>query len=51
MVISSQTLKEILRMIEAFKAQFYDTLDDFVDGLTKGLNDSFCSIQYLLDST
>jgi hypothetical protein len=37
-------------MTEAFKAQLYDTLNDFVDGLTDDLNDSFRSIQDSLDS-
>jgi hypothetical protein len=54
MAISSQTLKEVLDITEAFKAQLFDTfndrLDDFVDGLTNGLNDSFRSIQDSLDS-
>jgi hypothetical protein len=53
MDISSQTLKEILQITEAFKSQLYDTLndklDEFVDGLTDGLNDSFRSIQDSLD--
>ena len=55
MDISSQTLKEIL---ESFKAQLDDRLDVFAqrltDSLTKsltdGLNDSFCSIQDLLNN-
>ena len=50
MGIPSQTLKEILQMTETFKAQLYDTLDDFVDGLTDILNDSFHSIQDSLDN-
>ena len=54
MVISSQTLKEILQITEAFKYQLHDTLygklDDFVDGLTNYLNDSFCGIKDSLDS-
>jgi hypothetical protein len=54
MAISSQILKEILQITEAFKSQLYDTwndtLDDFIDGLTDSLNDSFCSIQYSLDN-
>ena len=54
MTISSQTLKEILQITEAFKAQLFDTLNDrlndFVDGLTNDLNDIFCSIQDSLDS-
>jgi hypothetical protein len=41
MAISSQTLKEILQITEAFKSQLFDRLDGFVDGL----NDSFRSIQ------
>jgi hypothetical protein len=49
MDISSQTLEEIIQMTETFKAQWYDTLNDFVDGLADGLNDSFCSIQDSLD--
>jgi hypothetical protein len=40
MVISSQTLEEILQMTEAFKTQLYGTLHDLVDGL----KDSFHSI-------
>jgi hypothetical protein len=51
MDISSQSLKEIL---ETFKSQLYDTLNDkldaFVDGLTNNLNDSFRSIQNSLDN-
>ena len=50
MDIFSQTLKEILQITESFKSQLYDTLDDFVDGLTNDLNDSFCSIQDSLDN-
>jgi hypothetical protein len=54
MVISSQTLKEILQITEASKSQLYDTLcgalDDFVDGLTNDLNDSFRGIQDSLDN-
>jgi hypothetical protein len=46
MDISSQNLKEILQITEAFKAQLFDTLDGFVDGL----NDSFHSIQDSLDN-
>jgi hypothetical protein len=42
MVISSQTLKEIL---EAFKSQLYDTLNEKLDAFGDGLNDSFRSIQ------
>ena len=53
MAISSQILKEILQITEAFKAQLFDTLndrlDDFVDGLTNDLNDSFRIIQDSLD--
>ena len=37
-------------MTEAFKTQLNDTLHDFVDGLTNGLNDSFRSIQDSLDN-
>ena len=51
MAISSQALKEIL---ETFKSQLYETLNDkldaFVDGLTNNLNDSFRSIQNSLDN-
>jgi hypothetical protein len=51
MAISSQSLKEIL---ETFKSQLYETLNDkldaFVDGLTNNLNDSFYSIQNSLDN-
>jgi hypothetical protein len=55
MVISSQTLKEIL---ESFKAQLFHTLDDrldafahgLIDSLTHGLNDSFRSIQDSLNN-
>ena len=46
MDISSQTLKEILQITEAFKSQLFDTLDDFADGL----NDSFRSIHDWLDN-
>jgi hypothetical protein len=46
MDISSQNLKEILQITEAFKSQLYDTLD----GLTNYLNDSFHSIQDSLDN-
>jgi hypothetical protein len=49
MVISSQTLEEIIHVTEAFEAQLYDTLHDFVDGLTDDLNDSFHSIKHSLD--
>jgi hypothetical protein len=53
MAIYSQTVKEILQITEAFKGQLFDTLndrlDDFVDGLTNDLNDSFRSIQDSLD--
>jgi hypothetical protein len=50
MAISSQTLKEILQMIEEFKAQLNDALHDVIDGLTLNeltriLKDSFYSIQ------
>jgi hypothetical protein len=47
MAISSQILKEIL---EAFKSQLYDTLNDKLDAFGDGLNDSFHSIQDSLDS-
>ena len=47
MAISSQTLKEIL---EAFKSQLYDTLNEKLDAFGDGLNDSFRSIQDWLDS-
>jgi methyl-accepting chemotaxis protein len=55
MVISSQTLKEI---IESFKAQLDDRLDAFAHGLTNSLthsltyslNDSFHSIQDSLNN-
>jgi hypothetical protein len=47
MAISSQTLKEIL---EAFKSQLYDTLNDKLDAFGDGLNDSFRSIQDSLDN-
>jgi hypothetical protein len=50
MAIFSQTLKEILQITEAFKAQLFDTLNDRLDGLADGLNDSFRSIQDSLDS-
>jgi hypothetical protein len=51
MAIPSQTLKEILQMTEAFKAQLYDKLHDLADSLTlhdlaDGLKDRFHSIQY-----
>jgi hypothetical protein len=46
MAISSQTLKKILQITEAFKSQLFDTLDDFADGF----NDSFRSIQDSLDN-
>jgi hypothetical protein len=39
MVIPSQTLKEILHMNEAFKAQMSDTLHDLVDVLKDTLHD------------
>jgi hypothetical protein len=49
MDISSQTLKQILQMTEAFKSQLYDTLCgtlyDILHDLADGLNDSFHSIQ------
>jgi hypothetical protein len=51
MAISSQTLKEIL---ESFKSQLFQTLDDrldaIVDGITDSLHDSFHSIQDSLDN-
>ena len=50
MSISSQTLKEILQITEAFKSQLYDTLDARLHDLADGLNDSFRSIQDSLDS-
>jgi hypothetical protein len=50
MDISSQTLKEILQITEAFKSQLYDTLDARLHGLTNYLNDSFHSIQDSLDN-
>jgi hypothetical protein len=50
MTISSQTLKEILQITEAFKAQLFDTLNDRLDGFVDGLNDSFRSIQDSLDN-
>jgi hypothetical protein len=54
MAISSQTLKEILQITEAFKTQLFDTLYDRVHDrlhdLADGLNDSFRSIQDSLDS-
>ena len=50
MDISSQTLKEILQITEAFKSQLYDTLDARLHDLADGFNDSFCSIQDSLDS-
>jgi hypothetical protein len=50
MVISSQTLKEILQITEAFKSQLYDTLDARLHVLADGLNDSFRSIQDSLDN-
>jgi hypothetical protein len=46
MDIYSQTLKEILQITKAFKAQLFDTLNDRFDGL----NDSFRSIQDSLDN-
>ena len=56
MAIPSQTRKEIIQMIEAFKAQLYDTLHDLADSLTlhdlvDGLKNSFRSIQDSLDRT
>jgi hypothetical protein len=42
MDISSQTNKEIL---EAFKSQLCDTLNEKLDVFGDGLNDSFRSIQ------
>jgi hypothetical protein len=50
MAISSQTLKEILQITEAFKSQLYDTLDARLHDLADGLNDSFRSIQDSLDN-
>ena len=50
MAISSQTLKEILQIIEAFKSQLCDTLDVRLHDLADGLNDSFRSIQYSLNN-
>jgi hypothetical protein len=50
MAISSQTLKEILQITEAFKSQLYDTLDARLHDLADGLNDSFHSIQDSLDN-
>jgi phage-related protein len=47
MAISSQTLKEIL---EAFKSQLYDTLNDKLDAFGDCLNVSFRSIQDSLDN-
>jgi hypothetical protein len=49
MAISSQTLKEILQITEAFKAQLFDTLNDKLNGLVDGLHDIFRSIQDSLD--
>ena len=46
MSIYSQTLKEIL---ESFKSQLYDTLNDKLNAFGNGLNDSFRSIQDSLD--
>jgi hypothetical protein len=46
MTISSQTLKEILHIIEAFKAQWNDTLHELtLHDLADNLKDSFHSIQ------
>jgi hypothetical protein len=50
MAISSQALKEILQITEAFKAQLFETLNDRLHGLADVLNDSFCIIQDSLDS-
>ena len=50
MDISSQTLKEILHITEAFKDQLFDTLNDRLNDFVDGLNDSFRSIQDSLDS-
>jgi uncharacterized NAD(P)/FAD-binding protein YdhS len=51
MDIHSQTLMEILQMIEAFKAQMHDTLHlSRWQDLADGLKDSFHSIQDSLDS-
>ena len=53
MDISSQTLKEILQITEAFKTQLFDTLFDRVHDrlhdLENDLNDSFHSIKDSLD--
>ena len=49
MDISSQNLKEILHITEAFKSQWCGTLHDKFHGLADGLNDSFHSIQDSLD--
>ena len=50
MAISSQTLKKILQITEAFKSQLYDTLDSRLHDLTNNLNDSFRSIQDSLNN-
>jgi hypothetical protein len=50
MAIFSQTLKEILQITEAFKAQLFDTLDARLHELTDGLNNSFRSIQDSLNN-
>jgi hypothetical protein len=49
MTISSQILKEILQITEAFKSQLYYTLDVRLHDLADGLNDGFRSIQNSLD--
>jgi hypothetical protein len=46
MDVHSQTLKEILHMIEAFKSQMHDTLHNFQEGF----RDGFCSIHKSLAS-
>jgi hypothetical protein len=43
MAIFSQTLKDILQMIETFKAQLNDIFHEFVDSVRYNLNDSFNS--------
>ena len=50
MAISSQILKEILQITEAFKSQLYDTLDARLHVLANDLNDSFRSIKDSLDN-
>jgi hypothetical protein len=49
-IVSSRTLKEILQITEAFKAQLFDTLNDRLDGFVDGFNYSFRSIQDSLDN-